>query len=348
MTLNHSGELKCVICLNLSLRSHEIVEMRLHRLLKCTVLFFISVMVISGCNSSEHALHVAIHKWPGYEFMFLANREGWIKKQDATLQETHSAKESLVLLQAGKVDAAALTLDEVLGAVLAGVDLRIVMVFDESAGADALYTRKKINSLKDLKGMRIGLEDSALGKLMLRLVLDKAGLNISDMTVINSSIDQHYKDWIANKFDALITYEPVSGKLDKLHAHRLIDSRRLPEIIFDVLAVRAEVLENHKNQVRNLIKAHFKALRHYQLYPQDATHRMARHLGVSSDEVNKSFYGLELLNEKNNRKYMMQDGKIDTAVSKISNILYANKKQIHSEMFKKLVTTRFLPVKGGK
>lgn len=322
--------------------------MRVNRAFRLSFLILSFVLILAACSKVEQPLRVAIHKWPGYEFLFLANREGWIKKNTAIIRETSSATESLTLIKEDKVDAAALTLDEVLSARAAGVDLRIVMVFDESAGADAIYTRKKLHRITELKGMRIGVEKGALGTLLLHEVLSKAGLKLSDVTVVDSSIDQHLKDWKANNLDAVITYEPVSTKLEKIGAWRLIDSRKLPEIIFDVLAVRADVIDKRKNQIRDLVKAHFKGLRHFRVFPQDATHRMARHLGLSSEEVDKAYLGLELPNEAVNRKYLKQDGAIEAAAIQIVKILYGAKYQDNNIFMKNLVTTEFLPVRGYK
>ena len=76
----------------------------------------------SACERAEKPLVVASHVWPGYELMFLAQREGWLP-QGISLMETNSATVSRSVLAAGKADAAALTLDEVLRARAAGEPL---------------------------------------------------------------------------------------------------------------------------------------------------------------------------------------------------------------------------------
>ncbi|MCK5188995.1 MAG: ABC transporter substrate-binding protein, partial [Methylococcales bacterium] len=99
---------------------------------------------------------ISSHVWPGYDLMFLAQKQGWLVDPNLKLLTTQSATDSIMALSTGQVDGAALTLDEVLLARDKGIPLTIVLVFDISAGADMVLSRAKINSLSELKGKRIG------------------------------------------------------------------------------------------------------------------------------------------------------------------------------------------------
>ena len=46
-------------------------------------------------------VRVAAHPWPGYELVFMAAREGWLRREDALLLQTTSATDSLRRLQQG-------------------------------------------------------------------------------------------------------------------------------------------------------------------------------------------------------------------------------------------------------
>jgi NitT/TauT family transport system substrate-binding protein len=59
--------------------------------------------------------------------------------------ELLSNSDSLQALAAGTVDGAGLTLDEAIGARAAGLDMKIVLVFDISTGADVLLARPEIS-----------------------------------------------------------------------------------------------------------------------------------------------------------------------------------------------------------
>lgn len=264
--------------------------------------------MLPGCrNSQTSPLIVAAHVWPGYEFMFLAQREGWLDTRKVTLRGTASPSESMKALGDGAVDAAALTLDEVLRARAAGTALSVVLVFDISAGADVLLARPEIRELKQLKGKRIGVEQSALGALMLVKVLQAAGLKRQEVQVVPLTIDQHGAAWQRGEVDALVCFPPVSSHLLENGAVNLFDSRQLPDTIVDVLAVRQDVLEMKRDAVRHLVVAHLRALRHLHMNAQDASYRMAAHLGLDPAQVLPSFKGMVLPDLDNNRRLLGGD-----------------------------------------
>lgn len=227
--------------------------------------------------------------------MFLARSEGWLQSQQVHILETASATESIQALMAGKVDAAALTLDETLKVREMGLPMTVVMVFNLSAGADKLLASQDINDLASLKGKRLGYEPSSVGEVMLAEVLNRAQLNRQDLKLHPIPVNQHHEAWHEKTVDAIITYEPTATHLLADGAHQLFDSTQAPNLIIDVLAVRSDRLNHHyAKAIRHLITAHFKALRHLHLNPNDAAYRMAAHLQLSSFEVLAAYKGLVL------------------------------------------------------
>ena len=261
--------------------------------------------LLPGCRRAETPpLTVAAHIWPGYEFMFLAQREGWLDGSRVTLRETASASDSLRALADGSVESAALTLDEVLRAQAAGTALSVVLVFDISAGADVVLAWPPIRELKQIKGRRIGVEQSALGALMLVKALQAAGLQRHEVQVVPMTVDRHEAAWARGEVDVLVCYPPASSRLLEDGAVNLFDSRQLPDTIVDVLAVRQDVIERKQDAIRHLIASHLRGRDHLQRNPQDASYRMASHLGLRADEVLASFKGIVLPDLANNRRLL--------------------------------------------
>jgi NitT/TauT family transport system substrate-binding protein len=145
--------------------------------------------------------------------MFLARHEGWMPNKEIVFLETTSATDSLNALAEGKVDGAALTLDEVLRARNKGIPLTVILVFDVSAGADVVLARPHIKSIRDLAGKRIGVEQSAIGALMLQKVTEASGQGTLKADIISTTPDMHLADWNKGKLDAIITYEPVATQI---------------------------------------------------------------------------------------------------------------------------------------
>ena len=245
----------------------------------------------------------ASHLWPGYEFLFLARDEGWLPLDQVTLLETNNATESIGLLVSGKVVAATLTLDEVLLARSNGVPLTVVMVFDVSAGADKLLVDPKIRHLAELKGKRIGVETSAVGSLMLLKILQAARLTAQDVEVVEMG-SSHRETWESGKVDALITYDPTATSLISQGAVPLFDSRQMPEMIFDVLAVRTDVLTSQASEIKAITAGHFRGLTAMRTNPSDTTYRLARHLGVPGHQVMGTYRGLKMPDLQANHTYL--------------------------------------------
>lgn len=261
---------------------------------------------VPGCGwLADKPISIAAHVWPGYEPMFLARSEGWLDAKQANLVETTSATASLQALAEGKVDGAALTLDEVLKARSMGIPLSVVMILDISAGADVLIARPGIKRLPDLKGQRIGYEPGALGALMLTEALRAAGLTKEDVKLVSIPIDKQRDAWVHDQVDAVITYEPVASQLLKQGTVKLFDSRQIPNTIVDVLAIRNDVLDSsHAAAVRHLISAHFRAVEYLNRKPHDAAFRMTIRMGLSEADVLLSFKGLSLPSVGNNRRML--------------------------------------------
>ncbi|MDH5546750.1 MAG: ABC transporter substrate-binding protein [Gammaproteobacteria bacterium] len=309
------------------------------------LLIFLSVYLISSCDFSHEKLRIGAHKWPGYEFMFLAKREGWLGDNGVQLIETTSATETLSKLERREIDGASLTLDEALRARSLGIPIQIVLVFDISAGADAVYSRTRLKDLSELRGARIGVEKSALGALMLHKLLEAAHLSEFDVVTVNSSVDQHIDDWKNQRFDTLITYEPISTELERLHAYRLIDTRQFPELVFDVLAVRTNMLSGQKiSELKSLIKSHFTAVHHFRNNPQDAAYRMGAHLGLSGSEVLDVFRGLKIPNETANLSYLNNNGTVEKTSNVLVSIMYRDSTEQDPLDLKGFVNDEFIPV----
>ena len=278
---------------------------------------------MSAC-SKPSPMRISGHPWPGYEPLFFAETQKQLP-DSAVLQHLPTIKESIDALREGRTDAAMLTLDEVIALQTQGIDLRVVLVMDVSKGADALVARKEIQTLTQLRGRRIGLEPSTLGELMLSMVLDRAGLKRTEVKPVLIDYEQQEAAYAANTIDALITYEPVVGRLISKGANKLISTRDLPESIFDVLAVRADVTNRSDDALGAAIRGHFWALEQLRRNPWDTAYRMVPHAGVSAEELMDSFRGLELPDLVANRRYLGQnDGGIKKIVAKLSAIMMAS------------------------
>jgi NitT/TauT family transport system substrate-binding protein len=304
------------------------------------------MLTLQGCGwQSDKPITIASHVWPGYETMFLAQREGRLDPKLVNLTETASATDSLQALAEGRVDGAALTLDEVLRARAKGIPLSVVMVFDVSAGADVVLARPSIKNLAHLKGKRIGYEQGALGALMLAEVLQAAGLKKEEIQLISLPMVKQTEAWAAGQVDALITYEPIYRQLMDQGAVKLFDSSQIPDTIIDVLAIRSDVLDaTHSRAIRHLISTHFSERQHILHNPHDSAFRMADHLKLPASEVMTSFKGLLLPDAVNNHRMLTgSPAPLLESARKLSALMIQEKILTREDALDALVRADFLP-----
>lgn len=270
-----------------------------------TVLCLFALPAVNACAPAPAPLRIAANLWPGYAFLFVARDLGELEAAAVELIELSSASETLHALAYGFLDGAALTLDEVLRARAAGIDLVVIAVLDVSLGADALLTRPAIQSLTELAGKRVGVEPSGTGAILLAKALEHAGIPRKAIEAVTIEPHQLLRAWQAQTLDAVVCYEPYVSRLRALGARRLFDSRAIAGLIVDVLAVRRATLERNPHALRRLLQAHFEMLERWRRQPARIEPVLAARFGVPPLAVAYLFSEIELLGIAENRQLLM-------------------------------------------
>lgn len=261
----------------------------------------VMVLLASCTQAPEQPLRVATLPWPGYESLHLAQSLGYLDPSRIRILDMANASQASNALRNGTVDAALLTVDEVLLLLQDNVDVRVVLVMDVSNGADVVMARPDITTLPGLRGKRIGVETGAIGATMFDAMLTAAKMTPTDVQLVAMPVHEHAAAYRDKKVDAVVTFEPVRSQLLQKGARILFDSSQIPDRIFDVLTVRTEAMAEHRQELASLVAAHFKALDYLAHQPQDAAVRMAPYLGVRADQVLSQFAGMELPSLDENR-----------------------------------------------
>lgn len=296
---------------------------------------------LAGCAGREN-LVLGIHPWIGYESLHIARDFGWLPAR-VELRQGQTAGDSLAGLVSGQLDAAALTLDEVLSARSAGVPLIVVLVFDVSAGADVLLVRPEISHLAGLANKRIGVENSAVGELVLHQALERAGLGLQDVTVVDLSPDRQVEAWRSGRIDAVVSYEPTASRLKAEGAVSLFDSRQMPNKIFDVLAIRRDRVEAREDVLRALLIAHFRALQHLRSNREDALYRIATRQGIDIAAARRALAGVILPDLAGNRLYFADGSDLEAAARRLNQVMVGHGLLAQPDSLANLFDPRYLP-----
>lgn len=264
--------------------------------LRVSWLLLAGVMLsLAGCSQEPSApMRIGTNVWPGYEPLYLARDLGLFGDREVRLVEHGSASQVIRAYRNHVLDAAALTLDEVLLLAEDGLDPRVVLVMDISHGGDMVVGRSGIHSVQGLKGKRIGFEDSALGAYMLARALELSGMSVQDVEPVAIEVDEHEAAFHDGQVDGVVTFDPVGSRLLAAGATLLFDSSQIPGEVVDVLIVRGDYVDQHPDRVARLIDHWFAAVGHLGAEPRDAAARMGKRLRQSPDDVLASYEGLRL------------------------------------------------------
>ncbi|TSE23541.1 putative aliphatic sulfonates-binding protein [Tepidimonas sediminis] len=275
---------------------------------------------LGGCQPPLPPLRIGSLVFPGYELLFLAREAGWLDPAQVRLIELRSNTDTLRALASGQLEGAQLTLDEVLLGRARGIRLRIVHVLDISDGADAVIARPGLRQPGQLRGRRIGVEDSAGGVILLDALLKAQRLRVEDVVKVPMTLDRSVEMLTSGAVDAVVTAEPWASRLEAQGAVRVFDSRAIPGRIVDVLALRAEVLAARAPAVQHLVDAHTRAWWLWGREPapdQLPARLMAPRLQVPAAQVPALFRGLRLPARDEVRAMLAPDGQISRTAGEL-------------------------------
>lgn len=217
--------------------------------------FGLAMMFLAGCSEapSPLPLSVGVNPWIGNDAFVFAYERRYIDRSRIKVVELASSSQALRTLDNGLLDAATLTLDETLRLADRGAAVRIVAVLGISHGGDAVVARSPITKPAQLKGKRIGIEDSAAAKLVLARMIEGSPLRSNDVLLLRLEASQQEDALRDGWVDAVITYEPMKSRLQGDGYRVIFDSSAMSGELIDVLVVRADVLERRLDDVVNLL-----------------------------------------------------------------------------------------------
>lgn len=261
--------------------------------------------VMSGCSDDEHELVLSTNNWLGYMPLYLARDAGYYDDIPLHLVQLPSNTETMRSFRNGQVMAAGLTLDEALLLSESGVPVCIPLIMDYSNGADALVARAGIGSLEQLKGKRIGVENTAVGAHMLTRALDKAGLTLRDVTVVPLEVHEHLKSFRHGDIDVLVTFDPVRSLLLKEGARELFSSADIPGEVTDVLVVNRNYLEQHPATISVLVEGWERVVDRLNNKPGDVLiGEIAKYSGLPPETVRDTLHLINFPDHASNREIL--------------------------------------------
>ncbi len=269
--------------------------------LACIVLAYF----LSGCaRDAEPPLRIGTNVWIGSEPLYLARELGHLDPKTVQLVEYPSATEVLRAFRNQAIDGMVVSLDELFGLAVDGLQPKIILVVDVSHGADVVVGRPGMRTMSELKGKRVAVESGALGAYVLSRALTLNGMQAGDINVVHLESNEQPTAYEKGQVDGAVTFDPYRAQLLRAGATTLFDSTQIPGEIVDLVAARASVLDRQPKAVQTLLSGWFSAIDYLKREPKDAAHRMGVRQQTSGEQFLQALKGLHIPSRGENLKML--------------------------------------------
>jgi NitT/TauT family transport system substrate-binding protein len=245
-------------------------------------------------------LRVAFSDWPGWTAFEIGIQKGWFKEAGVDVKfDWFEYAPSMEAFAAGKVDAVMMTMGDALVTGAPGARSLAILVTDYSSGNDMIVAKKGIGGLKSLKGKKVGLEVGLVEHLMLTKALEKNGLKIGDVKLVNVPTHQTAQTLASGSVDAIGAWQPNAGQALKAVAgsKAIFTSADLPGLIYDLVCVSPQSLSQRRGDWVKFVQVWNRIVKYVRdpANQAEAVKIMAGRAGVPPEEYAKYMPGTRFL-----------------------------------------------------
>lgn len=263
------------------------------------------LLSLLGCaRQPETALRIGTNVWIGSEPLYLSRELGRLDPAAVQLVEYPSASEVLRAFRNQAIDGMVISLDELFGLAGDGLQPRIILVVDVSHGADVVVGRRGMRTMRDLKGKSVAVESSALGAFVLSRALAINGMQAGDVNVVHLESNEQPSAFAKGDVDGAVTFDPYRAQFLRAGANTLFDSTQIPGEIVDLLAVRANVIDEDPKALRALLTGWFDAIDYMKREPKDAARRMGIRQQTTGEQFLEAERGLHVPSVEENLRML--------------------------------------------
>ncbi len=294
--------------------------------MKLKSLLVAGALFATAAATQADTLKVAYSDWPGYTILEVAKQKGWFKDAGIDVEmDWFDYLPSIDAFTANKVDGVCIVGTDALvtGAGPKGTKSKFIALLDFSEGSDMIVGKPGINSIKDLKGQKIGIEVTLVEHLLLLEALKRNGMTQSDVELINTSTNDTPQTLASGKVAAIGAWYPISGQALKQVAGSkpLFTSADAKGLIYDVLAVNPTSYAKHKDDWTKFVQVYYKCV-DYLMDPKthdDAVKIMAAKVGADPADYGKNVPGTHFLTLKEAKTAMKKGDGLDSVYGSMKN-----------------------------
>ena len=284
-------------------------------------------IVFSGLLTAAHAesLKIAYSDWPGWVAWEIALQKGWFKEAGVDVQFMwYDYAPSMDAYSTGKADACCMTNGDALVTGSSGKPSVGILFNDFSSGNDMVVAKPGIDSVKELKGKKVGVEIGLVDHLLLERALEVNGLKDTELALVNTPTNETPQVLAAGAVDAIAAWQPNSGQAMKTvqGSKPIFTSAEAPGLIYDLLYVSRESLEKNRPEWAKVVAVWYRIV-DYLANPgnlDEALKILAARDNVKPEEYEPFFKGTHILSLKEALHHWKEGTDLDSVYGSTKNV----------------------------
>jgi NitT/TauT family transport system substrate-binding protein len=279
-------------------------------------LFLATILLTVGCNQAPDSgeqttefinpepITLGYSNWAGWWPWAIAAEKGLFEQNNVNveLRWFDSYIASMEALAAGQLDANCQTLNDTISFAADAVNGSVaVLVNDNSAGNDKIIVTAEINTIDDLIGKRVAVEEGVVDDFLLTLALEEAGYSREDVEIVGMDTGDAAAAFVNGDVDAVGAFPPFwLIALEREGSKELISSKDFPGAIPDLLVVTQTLIDDQPEVVQALVNTWFDIRAFMAENPEEADQIMAERAGVDVSEMERLKEGTEFFTIEQN------------------------------------------------
>lgn len=293
--------------------------------------------VTSDARATKGTIRIANDNFMGYFFVRspelkkAMRRAGWILDVE---DDGASYAQRMQKLANGEIDFAVCTVDAyVLNGKMHNYPGTIIMIIDESKGADAILALKdkiaNLDALKGMSGIRVAYTPDSPSHHLLKATSDHFSVpellpRQSNLRIETDGSEEAVKALLNGKADVAVAWEPdVSKGLKDSKVVKLLGTEVTEKLIVDILLVNRKFASKNPEVVKLFITNYFKVLKKYRQDNALLMKDLKKDAGLSEKKIESVMKSIRWINFTENCEDWFgigtyNEGLVDTIESTIT------------------------------
>lgn len=274
--------------------------------MKSMILFLVIslIAILSACSSTKSDSAADgdsdTPKEITFGYMTIPNQElmtkalGLVEEQypDTEIKwiQFESSRDVNTAMAAGELDFGSVGTTGAATGIAQNLPYSVYTIHDVIGDNEALLVHKdsKIKSLEDLIGKTIAVPFGSTTHFSLLSVLEKEGIDVSKVKILDMQPTDMYAAWQRRDIDAGFVWQPTLEKMKVDNGEILLSSKQLADegiITADVGIVNKDFAEQYPEVVKTYVSLLNEAVNYYRDSPEEAAETLAKELSISLEET---------------------------------------------------------------